>query len=730
MSIIGGINMGSLTDYLFFFANGSLDANWQSASKGYLGDVAINGVAASERTSGSFAYAGTIKTNANTLSAWQAIVNNNPTQALSSLNQTALIAGLQADLVSAIKQINVLPATAGYEGVDSSDLNGLNTQNGINEVFVINITSGLNFSQKINITGDAGDVFILRWDTDGNPNNGYQGQLKPQSGGAIVPHGGLKPTNFISVAGDITSSGGGTNPAIPYPQGPRYNDGAGLLITNGNDWNGGGFFTGYLLTTGEPGNTADPVTELYIGQTSSLSNGIFVGGWYSLTTKFSMTSGTSGVYISPNPATYSIPNIEVKKYVSPDNGLSWIDAQTAPGPIIPPTIQPQFKFVVTNTGNVPLSLVSVSDSVYGPLSIGGYLGVGDSFDINLVKPWVLGEHENEASVVGTYGTVTVSSTDLAHYLGIEIGEPAIKITKYVSPDNGLTWYDANTPPGPDVLSNIAPQFKFVVINIGTDDLINVAITDDVFGPIANNISLAVGESADFYYTDAWQQGQHVNTATAVGDSVDGPVFDQDSAYYNGVKAAPGISIKKYISPDNGATWMDANTAPGPAIPSSISPMFKFVVTNTGNVPLADVEVTDSVYGIIDNLSVFVVGESAEWVITKPWNLGAHENIATVTAGFDNVTLSDADNAWYMGEENPAPAISIVKYVSVDNGATWFDANTPPGPQLPEGMTPMFLYVVTNTGNEQLTDVTVTDSVIGVIATGVVLAVGETRTWTV
>lgn len=44
---------------------------------------------------------------------------------------------------------------------------------------------------------------------------------------------------------------------------------------------------------------AYPGTSLFHGETSSLSNGIFVGGWYSLTTKFSMTSGTSGVYIAP-----------------------------------------------------------------------------------------------------------------------------------------------------------------------------------------------------------------------------------------------------------------------------------------------------------------------------------------------------------------------------------------------------------------------------------------------
>jgi hypothetical protein len=155
---------------------------------------------------------------------------------------------------------------------------------------VINVTSGFQVSSQINITGDADDVFILRWDTDSNPANGYQGVVKFQSGGAIVPLGGLKPSNFIHAAGDINSSGGGKNPPAPYPQGPRLNGGTGALTRGAKDFNGGRFFTGYWLAT------SDPVT----GATQPLSNGIFVGGWYTLTNKVSMTSETSGVYVPPN----------------------------------------------------------------------------------------------------------------------------------------------------------------------------------------------------------------------------------------------------------------------------------------------------------------------------------------------------------------------------------------------------------------------------------------------
>jgi uncharacterized repeat protein (TIGR01451 family) len=275
--------LNSLTSLLFLFTDGSVDANWQGASKGFAGEVWVNGLLAKERTSGNVPYSGTIHTNDTSLGAWQAIVNANPGRAFASVangsnTNVADYLAYEADLMSAFAQINAKAVTSGYASRSAVSLNGLNTQNGIGETFVINVTSGFQVSSQINITGDANDVFILRWDTDANFSNGYQGQVKFQSGGAIVPLGGLSPANFIHVAGDINASGGGSNPPPPYPQGP----GGGI---SGN-WNGGGFFTGYWLTTGNDK-----------GETSSLSNAIFVGGWYSTTLKFSMTSGTSGVNV-------------------------------------------------------------------------------------------------------------------------------------------------------------------------------------------------------------------------------------------------------------------------------------------------------------------------------------------------------------------------------------------------------------------------------------------------
>lgn len=156
-----------------------------------MGNVVVNGIKAHERTSGSFAYSGILSTNDSTLSAWQSIVANNASQATARTGQTALESQLETNLRNAITQINALPVTPGFESRSATSLNNLDTWTGTPKTTVIHVTSDFQVTSQINICGDPGDSFILRWDTGANPANGYQGQVKFQSGGAIVPQCGL-----------------------------------------------------------------------------------------------------------------------------------------------------------------------------------------------------------------------------------------------------------------------------------------------------------------------------------------------------------------------------------------------------------------------------------------------------------------------------------------------------------------------------------------------------------
>lgn len=160
--------LGDLTNYLIFIGDGRDKANWQGASKGFIGDVVIDGIVADETSNGGVPYSGTIYTNEPNLGNWQDIFDENtppdvnPAQAFESTGNTGLITDLKAQLNSAFTKINALPVTSGYASVSSTWLDGLNTQNGISETFVINVTSGFSVSSQIEITGDADDVYC-RW---------------------------------------------------------------------------------------------------------------------------------------------------------------------------------------------------------------------------------------------------------------------------------------------------------------------------------------------------------------------------------------------------------------------------------------------------------------------------------------------------------------------------------------------------------------------------------------
>ncbi|AEH60172.1 hypothetical protein Mzhil_0296 [Methanosalsum zhilinae DSM 4017] len=76
-------------------------------------------------------------------------------------------------------------------------------------------------------------------------------------------------------------------------------------------------------------------------------------------------------------------------------------------------------------------------------------------------------------------------------------------------------------------------------------------------------------------------------------------------------------------------------------------------------------------------------------------------------------------------EVPEPDIELIKYVSGDN-VTWHDANTPAaGPLLDTGQDVYWKYVITNTGNEPLVNVMLTDDQLGNITCPQdTLAIGE------
>jgi len=115
------------------------------------------------------------------------------------------------------------------------------------------------------------------------------------------------------------------------------------------------------------------------------------------------------------------PAIDVSKLVSVDNGQTWVDADTPPGPtLIGPTI-PRFEFIVTNTGNVTLTEVTLFDTELGVITSGGILSPGDSFELIRTGTFALGQQVNTATASGSFNGQIVTDSDSAFYFGIMEG---------------------------------------------------------------------------------------------------------------------------------------------------------------------------------------------------------------------------------------------------------------------------------------------------------------------
>src|SRR5690606_2718038 len=175
---------------------------------------------------------------------------------------------------------------------------------------------------------------------------------------------------------------------------------------------------------------------------------------------------------------------------------------------------------------------------------------------------------------------------------------------------------------------------------------------------------------------------------------------------------PSIDVEKYVSVDGGATWVDADAAPGPDVELGANVSFRFVVKNNGNSTLAGISLADSVYDVSTCTLPAILEPDAffECVIGPfPAEAGQHTNVATATGVFGNGAgfTTDSDSANYFGGDRPS--VSIEKYVSVNGGTSWVDAYGAPGPLAEVGANVAFRLVVKNTGNVPLTGISLADS---------------------
>jgi hypothetical protein len=432
------------------------------------------------------------------------------------------------------------------------------------------------------------------------------------------------------------------------------------------------------------GDISCPSTSLAPGATMTcLADGTAKAGQYANVGSVSADyKGTTVKDSDPSHYTGVTPGIDIEKAT---NGQ---DADDPPGPYVTPGSTVTWTYVVTNTGAPALTNVAVTDDQLGAVSCPSTtLAAGASMTCTETGTAVAGQYENNATATGTAGTQTVSDSDASHYFG---STPSVSLRKFT---NG---HDANSPTGPLVPQHRRVVWFYVVRNNGNVPLHSLSVTDDqgvtVHCPTIGQ--LLPGHRTICIATGHAQAGQYANIGTVTAlDPAGGSVSDTDPSHYFGV--APDIKLTKFTD------GQDANTAPGPFIPVGDPVTWTYQIENTGNVTLSDIGLADSPEGTITCPSTMLaVGGTMTCTASGTAAADQYSNTGYVT-GTDPLgeVVTDDDPSNYFGA---APGIAVEKSTNGD------DADQAPGPYIPVGNNVTWTYLVSNSGNLPLSNVTVTD----------------------
>jgi large repetitive protein len=332
-----------------------------------------------------------------------------------------------------------------------------------------------------------------------------------------------------------------------------------------------------------------------------------------------------------------------------------VDSDLAPGVLIPEGDPVEWTFLVFNTGNSALSEIVLVDDQLGSIACpSSTLAVGASMTCTANGTAIRGQYANTATVSGIDAVEQeVSDTDPSHYFGYLLQIDVEKAT------NGE---DADDPTGPYISAGDPVTWTYEVTNPGDFSIAEVVLTDDqgvtpVFkdGDADGDTFLDPGEVWSYEATGTALPGQYANVATVTGTPVpefEGVLTDTDPSHYFGLAAS--IDIVK--SPDVAVVAIGQPHT------------FTITVTNTSNVDLTDVVVTDPVTPACDQtIGPMTPGQVVTYTCDVSEVFTHISNIASVQGVAPDGTV--------VTDEDPAEVTVIgAGGISAIGDLVWFDNN--------------------------------------------------------
>jgi gliding motility-associated-like protein/uncharacterized repeat protein (TIGR01451 family) len=357
-----------------------------------------------------------------------------------------------------------------------------------------------------------------------------------------------------------------------------------------------------------------------------------------------------------------------------------------------------YDIVVTNTGNVTLTGVSVADPLTGLSETIATLLPGAANAVTFETGYTVtqgdlnaGRVDNTAAAKATFGETELNGSDDETVFAGQT--PGLSISKTSTTD-------------PNMFTAVGDELSYdiVVTNTGNVTLTGVSVADPLTGLSETIATLLPGAANAVTFETGYtvtqgdlNAGRVDNTATAKATFGQTELNESDDETVEAIQT-PVLSIAKTADQDSYDAVGDVLT-------------YQIVVTNTGNVALTDIVVSDpqatSTGG--SPIATLAPGASAtvtaSYTVTQPdLDAGSFTNTATTTGTFGETELSDSDDETVIADQ--IPAIQLLK------DGVFVDGNNDGFAQV--GETVVYTFTVTNTGNVTLTDVTITDDKVTVV----------------
>ena len=274
---------------------------------------------------------------------------------------------------------------------------------------------------------------------------------------------------------------------------------------------------------------------------------------------------------------------------------------TGPDPLNPLSVssagQPViYTYVVTNTGTVPLNNVTLFDDVQGSIAIGTTpVTLAPAQSVTVTSTHIMLQPEIDNITLTNLATVTGTATSGQDLIDTDnqsvIAQEAPNITLFKTGSLNLGT-DGIATPG-DIIN-----YSFTVTNGGNLTLSNVTVADTVGGvTISGTIASLAPGAVDTSITGTYaitqadiDAGVKNNTATAAGtDPSNNAVVSSPALATVQIPQTASISVTK--TPDIGDLPDQPLTR---AVGDTVT--FSYTVTNTGNVSVENVSLSDDLAG--------------------------------------------------------------------------------------------------------------------------------------